>query len=234
MQMHVIVRIHVIQQKARLLKDQKLRANLCRQLPPHARPKEKVQTGADKTGRKLTPAVHQIGDLARWQDRTSFDQHEMEPYLQRRQSLGPLDCISCRCPTNHETGGGENSASMGFFYGFVYRDGETEVVTGDDELSHKFLSRATMRPSRVRTNSLSRQIVVGFIKAASKETTAARSRNGRSIKLLNPSRSRSPHPRITAIVTRRRARAPARTDSPSGSPSLAAAKRSANGTGRMR
>src|SRR2546426_744432 len=45
--------------------------------------------------------------------------------------------------------------------------------------------------------------------------------------------SPSPHPRIAAVVTRRSAKAPARTDSPSGSPNLAAAKSSANGTGRM-
>src|SRR5439155_14045837 len=153
----------------------------------------------------------------------------MEPHFEGRKPPGPCHRIGHSPGSHHQAGGGQDPSPMRFLDRFVYRDGETEVVTGDDELSHNFLSRATMRPSRVRTNLLSRQIVVGFIKAASKETTAARSRNGRSIKLLNPSRSRSPHPRITAVVTRRRARATARTDSPSGSPSLAAAKRSANG-----
>src|SRR5437867_4971956 len=157
----------------------------------------------------------------------------MEPDFEGRKPTGPCHSIGRSPGSHHQAGGGQDPLPMCCLDRFVYRDGETEVVTGDDELSHKFFSRATMRPSRVRTNSLSRQTVVRLVKARSKETTATRSRNGRSIRLLSPSRSRSPQPRITAVVTRRRASVPARTDSPTGSPSLAAAKRSANGTGRM-
>src|SRR3989454_6679196 len=162
-----------------------------------------------------------------------FDQYEMESHPQRGKPPGPFHRIRNSPCSAHQAGGGQAPSPMRFFYRLVHRNGKTEVVAGDDELSHKALSRATMRPSRVRTNSLSRQTVVRLVKARSKDTTATRSRNGRSIRLLSPSRSRSPHPRITAVVTRRRASVPARTDSPTGSPSLAAAKRSANGTGRM-
>src|SRR3989475_3800390 len=157
----------------------------------------------------------------------------MEAHPQRGELPGPFHRIGCSPCSNHQAGGGQDPSPMRFFYRLVHRNGETEVVAGDDELSHKAFSCATMRPSRVRANSLLRQTVVGFIKARSKETTAARSRNGRSSRLFSPSRSRSPHPRIAAVVTRRSAKAPARTDSPSGSPNLAAAKSSANGTGRM-
>src|SRR3989454_7322225 len=104
----------------------------------------------------------------------------MEPHLQRGESPGPLHRIGYRPGSDHQAGGGQDPPAVRFFDRLVYRNGETEVVAGDDKLSHKALSRATMRPSRVRTNSLSRQTVVGFIKARSKETTAARSRKGRS------------------------------------------------------
>src|SRR2546428_10288354 len=116
----------------------------------------------------------------------------MEPHLQRGESPGPLHRIGYRPGSDHQAGGGQDPPAVRFFDRLVYRNGETEVVAGDDKLSHKALSRATMRPSRVRTNSLSRQTVVGFIKARSKETTAARSRKGRSSRLFSPSRSRSP------------------------------------------
>src|SRR5207245_4627102 len=127
----------------------------------------------------------------------------MESHTQRWKPPGPFHRIGCSPRSNHQAGGGQDPPSMGFFYGFVYRDGETEVVTGDDELSHKFFSRATMRPSRVRTNSLSRQTVVRLVKARRKETTATRSRNGRSIRPLSPSRSRSTEPRVTPVATTR-------------------------------
>ena len=54
MQVHMVVRVHMIQGQPGLRKCLKLRANLRLQLPPHSWSKEKVQTGADETGGKLT------------------------------------------------------------------------------------------------------------------------------------------------------------------------------------
>src|SRR5437899_4206361 len=116
----------------------------------------------------------------------------MEPHLQRGESPGPLHRIGHRPGSDHQAGGGQDPPTVRFFDRLVYRNGETEVVAGDDKLSHKALSRATMRPSRVRTNSLSRQTGAGLIKGRSKETTPARSGKGRSSRLLSPSHSRSP------------------------------------------
>src|SRR5713101_4216453 len=110
----------------------------------------------------------------------------MEAHPQRGELPGPFHRIGCSPCSNHQAGSGQDPSPMRFFYRLVYRDGETEVVAGDDELSHKFFSRVTMRPSLVRTNSLSRQTVVRLVKARSKETRAAISRKGRSIRLLSP------------------------------------------------
>src|SRR3989442_15551792 len=102
----------------------------------------------------------------------------MEAHPRRGELPGPFHRIGCSPCSNHQAGGGQDPSPMRFFYRLVHRNGETEVVAGDDKLSHKAFSRATMRPSRVRTNSLPRQIVVRLVKAMSKETKAAIFRKG--------------------------------------------------------
>src|SRR2546428_6849235 len=141
--MHMVVRVHMIQGQPGLRERLKLCTNLRLQLPPHAGPKEKVQTGAEETSRKLTPAVHQIGDLARREDRVPFDQYEMESHTQRWKPPGPFHRIGCSPRSNHQAGGGPDPPSMGFFFGFVYPGCGTAVVPGCEEASSQFFFPAT-------------------------------------------------------------------------------------------
>src|SRR5436309_9224444 len=227
----MVVGVDMIQGKPGLHERLELRANLRLQLPPHAGPKEKVQTGTDKTARKLSPAVHEIGDLARGKDRASFDQHEMEPHLQRGEPPGPFHRICHRPGSDHQAGGGQDASAMRFFDRLVYRNGETEVVAGDDKLSHdRPSSFGTRRPSPVRVNSAPRQVTVRVVKARSQETNAAMSRTGSSARLLTPSRSRYRGPSVAAAVASRTRSAAPRTVSPTPSPSRARAKNTAKGT----
>src|SRR2546422_1853996 len=105
-----------------------------------------------------------------------FDQYEMESHPQRGKPPGPFHRIRNSPCSDHRAGGGQAPSPMRFFYRLVHRNGKTEVGAGDDELSHKALSRATMRPSRIRTNPLSPQGVVRLVKAMRKKTRAAISR----------------------------------------------------------
>src|SRR5207237_6999082 len=98
---------------------------------------------------------------------------------------------------HHQTGSGQDAPPVRCFTRLVYRDGETEVVAGDDKLSHDCPpSLGTRRPSLVRLKFAPRQVTVRVVMARNQKTSPATSRMGNSAKLLTPSRSWQPHPRI--------------------------------------
>src|SRR3989442_1405391 len=105
-----------------------------------------------------------------------FDQYEMESHPQRGKPPGPFHRIRNSPCSDHQAGGGQDPSPMRFFYRFFPGKGNTKVVAGEDELSHKILSRATMLLARLRTISLSPKKVASLVKAMTRKKRAAISR----------------------------------------------------------
>src|SRR6476659_110104 len=104
----------------------------------------------------------------------------MKADLERRDTLRTSYGIFCGVCADHQTGRSENAPSIRCFDGFVHRDGEAEVVSRDNKLSHAAVFRLTSFPSRVRMNISPRQIVVCFVNAKNHDANAAKSRKGTS------------------------------------------------------
>jgi len=79
MQVHMVMRVDVIQNQPCLVKRVKLRSYLRLDLFANPRVKEKPETRPREMRRECLRCIYQVRDLLRGQDGCSFHQCQMEP-----------------------------------------------------------------------------------------------------------------------------------------------------------
>jgi hypothetical protein len=78
MQVHVALRVDVIERQARRRERRELRADLVLELTAHARMEEVADAGAGKVRAEHPVAVDEIGDALGREQRPSFDDHDVQ------------------------------------------------------------------------------------------------------------------------------------------------------------
>jgi len=131
MQMHMVVRVHMIQLEARFSKRFELRPYFSLELFPDSRIKEKFKTCLRKPGRKGAIRVHKIRDLPLRQNTIAFHQRQMEANLERRALPGALDGVRGEGGSHHQACGRKDSLLVCLRNGLIDRQRQAEIISGD-------------------------------------------------------------------------------------------------------
>jgi hypothetical protein len=133
MQVHVVVRVDVIELEARGTERLELGADLRLELAPHARPEEEAQAGGDQIFVERPPGIDEVGHGLGREDRATLHEHEMEPHPEARQAAGALHRVVGRRGADHQARRAEHPLAVRALDRLVDRHGETEVVAGEDD-----------------------------------------------------------------------------------------------------
>jgi len=171
-QMHVLVRVGMIQRQAGGGKSRELRADFRRQLSAHMRIEKITNPQSQLVGGKPASRVHKIRDLRVRQNRGALDHHQMQPHMQTRHRLRPPHGIGeCR-RADHQAGVGENSLAVRALDAFVDNGRKSEIIGADNNPLQAWRSRRNWKnstPSRnrrfiicgLRTISLTMEAIFG-------------------------------------------------------------------------
>jgi len=118
MQVHVLVRVGVIQAQAGCGKGAILRADFCRKLAADGGAEAVSHAEAELVGRELAGGVHEIRRSGGICSRT-FDDDQVQADPQVRQGFGTADGIGRGWAGYHQAGGAEDALAVRLFDGFV-------------------------------------------------------------------------------------------------------------------
>jgi hypothetical protein len=140
MKVHVLMGIHVIQGQTGCLKGRELCSDFRFELATHSRNEEEPDPGSSHVG--VEPcAADEIGYFALRQQRAAVHQDQVQADAKPGQTVGAVHRIGRGLPRNHQTGGGQDAVSMGFFDCLVDRRIETEIIGTDDQALQLAISR---------------------------------------------------------------------------------------------
>ncbi len=133
-EVHVLVRVDMVEREAGRAKGRELRANFGRQLAADLRQKEKTHASAHHIAVELAAAPHQTGNFGRRQQRAAVDQIQMQPDMQIGQAAGARHRVRRFRRADHQARGRQNAVPMRLFDRRVDRAVEPEIVGANDEL----------------------------------------------------------------------------------------------------
>ena len=119
MQVHMIVRVYVIQRETGLLKRIELRTNFPFQLAAHLPHKEISETCAHPICIEHPKVIDKVRDLFHRKNRPTGHHDDMESHAEPIQLMRPNDRIFRSIRPDHQAGGGQNAVFEGFFYGLI-------------------------------------------------------------------------------------------------------------------
>ena len=162
-QVHVLVRVGVIERQARGGEGAVLRRDLGRDLPPAARTEEVFQCEAELVGGEPPRAVHQMRHGA-GQHGIALDHHEVQAYPQIGHLPGATHRIAGRGAGHHQAGGAEDAVPMRPLHRLVHRLRQAEIVGGDDDAlgAHAALLRSRRKVKNSTPSRRRRFIICGL------------------------------------------------------------------------
>ena len=135
MQVHVLVRVDMVEREAGRPERLELGADLGGKQAPHPRREEIAQAGADLVVGETPVRADQATDLVRRQHRAAVDQHKMQPDAQARQPLRPRHRVGRGGRADHQARAGQDAITAGRLNRLVDRDVAAEIVSRDDQPS---------------------------------------------------------------------------------------------------
>ncbi len=134
MQVHVLVRVGVVERQAGRGEGRELGADLGRELPADARPEEVAQAQAELVGREpARPRPTRCGDFAGRQHGRAFDDDEMQADAQARHRAGAAHRVGGGGAGDHQAGWREHAVAVGALDRLVDRLRQAEIVGGEDD-----------------------------------------------------------------------------------------------------
>ena len=133
MQVHVFVRVGVVEGEAGRRESRELRADFRGELRPDARAEEVIQPQPDLVGGKPASVIDEIRNARSRQHGRTLDDHEMQADAQGWQRAGAAHRILSGRPRHHQARGGQHALAMRALHPLVDRLGEAEIVGGQDD-----------------------------------------------------------------------------------------------------
>src|SRR5581483_7430337 len=133
MQMHVLVRVDMVENKAGRAKGLELRADLGGEPNPHTRREKISEPGAGLPWIEAPVAPHERAELGGRQYRIAVDQDEVQPDPQTRQATRPRDRVGGGRGSDHQAGAGQDSVAARRLDRLVDGDIAAEIVSADDQ-----------------------------------------------------------------------------------------------------
>jgi hypothetical protein len=141
MDVHVFVRVHMIEPQPGRTKRFELRSYLRGELTTNPRQKKEAQSGARHIPIEPAFFADQITHLALRKDGKAIDKIEVQPNPEAWQTSRPDYCITGCRTCDHQAGDRQNAVAMGLFDGFVDGGIEPEIVRADDQALQLAISR---------------------------------------------------------------------------------------------
>jgi hypothetical protein len=138
---HVAVRVDMVQRQAGRMECLKLRPDLPRQLAPDLRQNKKTRAGASHIPVKPAAAIDQAGDLGRRQRRNTVDENEMQADAQVWEPAGARHRVGRRRGGYHQAGGGKDALAVRLLNRLIDRRIEPEIIRADDQRLQLAISR---------------------------------------------------------------------------------------------
>ena len=141
MNVHMLVRVHMIEPQASRAKRLELRAYLHGELT--AKPRQKKEPDAGTSHVPVEPSffADQTGDFGWRQNGKPVDKIEVQPHGEIRQAPRPSHRIARSRAPDHQAGSCQNAVSMSFLDGVVDGGVEPEIVRADDQAFQLAISR---------------------------------------------------------------------------------------------
>ncbi len=133
MQVHVLVRVHMIEFEAGRGKGRELGADLGREPSPHSRHEKKSQRRAQLIAVEFAGLGYQVSEFCGRHYRNAIDQHEMEPDLQPGKALCPRHGVGGGRRRHHQAGAGQDAVAVCLFDRLVDRDITPEIIRADNQ-----------------------------------------------------------------------------------------------------
>ncbi len=92
---------------------------------------------------KGAAGVYQIRNASRFQNRPSLHESQVKPHPERRMLPGPIHCIAAKLSAHHEARRRENPPPVRLYDRLVDGQGETEIISGDNDFVQAGLSLRT-------------------------------------------------------------------------------------------
>ena len=150
MQMHMLVRIGVVQRQPGGGEGGELRADLGGELAADARTGEVVDAEAELVGREPAVGIHQVGNLGRRQHSRALDHHEMQSDAQVRQRARAPHGIRRGGTGHHQAGGVQRAGAVRSLDRLVDRFGQAEIVGREDDTRHGGAARSLLYSAAAR------------------------------------------------------------------------------------
>ena len=166
-QMHVLVRVDVVERETGRAKRLELRPDFGREQSACLRAEEKPQTGSKRVVVEAAVAANEAAEFLRRQDRIAVDQHEVKTDMEVRVAPCPRDGVGRSWGTDHQASGGQDAVAMRPLDRLIDRNIATEIIGGDDQppeaqgqlaISRSRRNWKNSRPSRTR-----RRIISGLL-----------------------------------------------------------------------
>jgi hypothetical protein len=151
-QMHVLVRVDVVEGEAGGAEGLELGADLLGELAPNSGREEIPKTGTERIIPKTAVASHQAAQPIGRRNRAAADQYEMQPDPKPWQPARSLNRIGDGWRPDHQARGRQDAVAMRLFDGLVDRYVQAEIVGAEDEAL-----RERPRPPRQLGSSRSRR-----------------------------------------------------------------------------
>ncbi len=135
MDVHVVLRVDVIERQTRLRERFELRANLGLQLAARTGMKEIAHARRDEVAWEIAVAIDQIRNLRRRQLRASVHKNDVQPDRKRRQRTCARDGILRTGSSDHQAGRSQNPFAVRALDRIVDGRREAEIVRGYDQLA---------------------------------------------------------------------------------------------------
>jgi len=134
-QVHVLVRIRMVERETGCGERSELCADLSGKLPPDVG-KNVANAQSELIRRELPIGVHEAGNLCRRQHSRAFDDHEVQADAQIRHCLRASHGVGRRRCGDHEARGFEDPVAVGLLNCFVDGLRQAEIVRRNDDAPH--------------------------------------------------------------------------------------------------
>lgn len=141
-QVHVLVRIGMVERQAGGSERSELRAYFRGELPANLRAEEIPHPEAELIGRKLASRIDEIGNYRHRQHGGALDHHQVQPDPQGRQRARASHCIRGGGSGNHQARGIQDAVAMRALDCLIDRLRQPEIVGGEDDVFHASVDRA--------------------------------------------------------------------------------------------
>jgi len=163
MDVHVFMRVHVIEPQPGCPKRVELRTYLHGELTANPRQKKEPKPGSRHVPIEPAFAADQVRYLGSRQSRKAVDKVEVQPDREARQTprarYGITDCRT----RDHQAGGRQNAVPVGLLDSLVDGGIEPEIVRADDQASQLAISRLRRNWKNSTPSRNRRRIISGLL-----------------------------------------------------------------------